>query len=349
MIIDAAVHPVMPTEEYETRIPHPWTDGVTVPTAFGRLWDAPFNDIPDLEHAADPVNTAATLFDERGVDVAVLTPQTRGLLPNRLHAAAAATATNEWLRDVWLDNPSGDRFYASIRVAVEAPELAVREIERWSEDPRFVQIAVPLRTWAHYGDEQFYPIWRAAAAAGMPVYVQDDLATAAEMSHTLVGQPITFAENDAQRALLCLVHLASLLASGVHERLPDLRFVFGDGGLDLAPALLWRLNNDWRNGRVEVPWIEESPSVLAERFARFVTQVHDGRPDGEHLDEGVVRLSHAEKVAIYGSHHPYWDQVSQETAVSGCSPDAREQILAGNALEVTPRLRTAVAEKALSA
>ncbi|HEY6762965.1 MAG TPA: amidohydrolase family protein [Baekduia sp.] len=347
MVVDAAVHPSIATDEYLRRIPGPWRDHVMgLPTPLGRLWESPIDEVPDLAAAGDPERVAEAVFAAGDVDAAILTPLTRGILPNRLHASIVASVTNEWLREVFLDSPAGERFYGSIRVAPTDVEGAVREIERWAGDPRFVQVAVSLRAFAHYGEEQYLPIWEAACAHGLPIYVQDDLANAAEMWHSVAGPPGHWAEADTLRALNSIVHLASTMGSGLYQRLPGLRFVFGDGGLDLAPALLWRLNNDWRAGRGEVPWIEELPSTLVQRYARFVCSQTDGRPDGETLDPELARIGQPETFAIYGSHHPHWDGATRAEAVEGLDEEGAARVLAGNVLDVTPRLAAALGVEA---
>lgn len=284
MIVDAAVHPLMPDAEYAARLPSPWRDAMgLLPQPFGKLYEAPFPD-------ADETDLAARVLTE--ADVAVLAPPTRGLLPNPRHLDAVARATNDWQADTWLTDP---RWRGSVRVAVTDPPAAVAEIERHAGDGRFVQVAVPLRVHDHYGDERYFPIWAAAARHGFPVYVLDDLASASEPVRSPVGQPATWAENDALRALLSLVHLSSLVVAGVFGRLPDLRFVFGDGGAGLAAPLLWRLDKDWRSGRVEAPWLEEPPSATAARHAVFVTAPED-------VTDAIVPT-------VWGSRLPFWDRV----------------------------------------
>ncbi|HET6509947.1 MAG TPA: amidohydrolase family protein [Baekduia sp.] len=343
MVVDAAVHPSISTEEYLRRLPGPWRDhNMGLPTPLGRLWETPIDEVADLAAAGDPERVAEAVFGAGDVDAAILTPLTRGILPNRLHATAVAAATNDWLAEAFLDGSADERFYGSIRVAVTDVEGAVREIERWAGNPRFVQVAVGLRAFAHFGEEQYLPIWEAAAAHGLPVYVQDDLANAAEMWHSVAGQPVHWAEADTLRALTAIVQMASVMGSGLYERLPDLRFIFGDGGLDLAPTLLWRLNNDWRAGRVEVPWIEELPSTLVQRYARFVCSYTDGRPDGETLDPELVAVTRPGTLAIYGSHHPHWDGATRAEATEGLGDEDAARVLAGNALETIPRLAAAL-------
>lgn len=339
MIVDAAVHPLMGDDEYRQRLPSPWRNQQPVlPAPFGKLFEAPFPEIADLAAAESPAAIAETLFGPAGVDAAVLTPLTRGLLHNPQQAAAVATATNEWLYERWLDGGRHPRLFGAIRLAVEDAHAAVREIERWAEEPSFVQVAVPLRAFAPYGDERYFPIWEAAAEHGLPVYVQDDLSIAVEHPHSPVGQPLYFAENDALRTMSCIVHLASLITSDIHSRLPGQHFLFGDGGSDMAMPLLWRLDSDWRNGRSEVPWLDEPPSVIAGRFGRFVSQAQDGTADGSNRAPELARISRVEERMIYGSHRPYWDEVEVEALAGGWDEGRRARVLGGNALDALPRL-----------
>lgn len=342
MIIDAAVHPFITGRDWEAMLPKPWRDAKR-PLPFGALFEAPFPDLGDREAASDPVRTGDVLFGERDLDAAVLSPLTLGLLPNPHHFAAVSRAANEWLGERWLDPADAThRVFGSIRVPITDTYAALQEIDRWVTDRRFVQIVVPLRTFSQFGDERYFPIWEAAAAAGMPVYVKDDLATTVEFPHSSVGQPATFAENDATRAMLAIVQLASLITAGVFERLPQLRFIFGDGGADLAASLLWRLDNDWRSMRVEVPWVTELPSEIAMRVARFVSQAHEQVGDAAGDEPDPYRTGRLEKQLIFGSHYPYWDRVDATSLVRRFGDAGRDAVLANTLLDVTPRLAEAI-------
>jgi uncharacterized protein len=122
------------------------------------------------------------------------------------------------------------------------------------------------------------------------------------------------------------------------DRLPGLRFIFGDGGLDIAVPLLWRADNEWRSGRVEIPWVTESPSEIASNVARFVSQAQDGTPDGVHQDAELAKITRAETQLIFGSRYPYWDSVDPHELTDGWSEVSRARVVAENALEVMPRL-----------
>ncbi len=256
--------------------------------------------------------------------------------------------TNEWLHDRWLGLSDPQvRLFGSIRVPVTVPDLAVTEIERWATDDRFVQLAVPLRTPAPYGDERYFPIWQAAAANGLPVFVRDDGSRAnMEPPPTPVGAPIHFAEYHALAPLATIVHASSLITSGVFDRLPNLVFVFGDGGIDLATWMLWRVDKDWRSGRLEIPWVTELPSSYLRRHVRFVSRAEDGRPDGLKVDHEQLRITEAADLAVFGSNYPFWDQVDPRESFREWPDGSAERVLAGNALDVYPRLAAALGAQA---
>ncbi len=48
---------------------------------------------------------------------------------------------------------------------------ALREIEKYKDHPRVVQIGVPLQSRELYGKPQFWPLWEAAVDANLPVAV----------------------------------------------------------------------------------------------------------------------------------------------------------------------------------
>ncbi len=53
-------------------------------------------------------------------------------------------------------------------------------------------------------------------------------------------------------------HVASLVLSGIFEKLPNLRFAMIEGGFAWAPSLSWRLDQQWR--RFEIGDAEGPPA-----------------------------------------------------------------------------------------
>jgi predicted TIM-barrel fold metal-dependent hydrolase len=337
MIIDCAVHPVLLDEELNRTIGPPWNLR-QVPTLFGDKYGAPFDQLSvPIEQAASPSAVADRLHGEE-VDYAILCPTTRGYWANPQQAAAMARAANSMLHEHWLTAAEANgRFLGSIRVALNDTDVALREIDRWADDDRFVQIVVPARALATYGEQRFFPIWRAAAERGLVVFMHDDLATIVEPPPSLVGYPSYYAEAHALRPMSAIVQLASFIVSGVFERLPELRVVAGDLSVHAARAFLVRTDKDWQSDRVEVPWVIRPPTEYLERHVRFISQADDEISPHSHRSAGNIGGDNSSLV-IFGSRHPYWDGVSARDAFTTWSEQDRARCFADNALQFYPRL-----------
>ena len=193
--------------------------------------------------ASDPDVTGARLFDERGVDVAVLHPMTRGVMPDRHLTTAVLAAHNDMMVSRWLDNGTySDRYRGTVRVNPEDVPGALREIERWRGHPRVVQVGVPMQTRELYGKPQFWPIWEATADAGLPVAVHIETGQGIGFAPTPSGHPRTYEQWVGFYALNYLYHLMNMIAEGVFERYPSLKVVWADGGADMLTPFIWRMD-----------------------------------------------------------------------------------------------------------
>ena len=74
---------------------------------------------------------------------------------------------NDWIRDEFLERDA--RLRASIAVSIAAPEDAVAEIERRAEDPRYVQVLLPVRSELPWGHRINHPVFAAAERHGLAV------------------------------------------------------------------------------------------------------------------------------------------------------------------------------------
>ena len=103
---------------------------------------------PDGQYpGSDPAIVAQHLFADRGVDVAVLHPMGRGIMPDRHLGTAILAAHNEMLVSRWLDHPEfGERFRGTIRVNPDDIRGALREIDKYKDHPHVVQIGIPLQS-----------------------------------------------------------------------------------------------------------------------------------------------------------------------------------------------------------
>lgn len=341
MIIDCAIHPVLDDEEFNREIGGPW-NLLKLPPLFGDRYRAPFDQFAvPREQACSPAALAEHLRS-RGVDYAVLSPTTRGYWPNPQQAAAVARAANSLFARKWLDAPESEgKFLGSIRVALNDVDVALREIDRWADDERFVQLVLPARALGTYGEQRFFPIFKTAVERGLAIFIHDDIGSLCEPPLTQVGFPSHFAEIHALRPLSGIVHLASFIVAGVFERLPELRVIFGDVSVHAGRSMLIRTDKDWQSDRVEVPWVSKDPTTYLERHVRFVSQAEDEISPHSHRTSGTIGGDNASLV-LYGSRHPYWDGARAEDAFVSWSDSDRARCLAQNAIDFYPRLAARV-------
>ncbi|MBW0102415.1 amidohydrolase family protein [Pseudonocardia sp. KRD291] len=334
-IVDASVH-VRPRSQAEFRayLPRLWKtrrlpsgDGYYYPNPAGNHLRETYSDAgppgsdPDLLHRH--------LITDGGVDRVVLHPLTLGLLPDIDLLGAVCSATNAWLADTWL-GPTHDRFHGTIRVAPGDPVAAVAEIERWAAHPGFVQVGVPMQSLQPYGKRQFWPVWEAAAAHGLPVCVHADAETGVEHAPTPAGYLHTHFGHAAVAPFMFVNHLTSLMTEGVLDHLPGLRVVFADGGFDLLGPMMWRLDKDYRAMRVDMPWMTRLPSEYLAEQVRFVAHRMDGPDDAAVAGEWLSMVD-ADRLLVYGSNYPNWDFLPPGLVYPDAAAEARERILHGNA------------------
>ena len=123
-------------------------------------------------------------------------------------------------------------------------------------------------------------------------------------------------------------HVASVIAQGVFERWPDVRFVLIECGVAWLPAILWRLDADYRALRKETPWLKRLPSEYAREHIRLTTQPLEQPRRPEALWPALEDIG-AQDMLMYASDYPHWD-FDEPRAVR--PPAAwREAVMDGNA------------------
>jgi uncharacterized protein len=215
-------------------------------------------------------------------------------------SAALGQAVNQWLQEEWLSRD--DRLLAGAAVAPNHLAQAVAEVQRIASDRRFVQVTVPVRSAAPYGDEKLWPLWEAAAEAGLPVAIH--YGGAATHPETFVGWVDTTFEAYVNASNGFQAHIVSLVFSGIFQRLPGLRFVICESGLTWLPALMWKMDQEWKAFSREVPWLERAPSDYVREHFRFTTQPLDSPPTDASLAEIIEQLA-GDDLLLYASDFPH--------------------------------------------
>src|ERR1700753_3487478 len=76
-------------------------------------------------------------------------------------ASAFCKAINDWIAAEWL--AKDDRLRASIVIPLQAPDLAIEEIERRAADNRFVSVLVLAQGENLLGRRHYWPVWQGGA------------------------------------------------------------------------------------------------------------------------------------------------------------------------------------------
>src|SRR5258708_34057114 len=175
-----------------------------------------------------------------------------------------ASATSDGLRAEWLDRD--DRLRASMVVSTHDTQAAVAEVEGLGHDARFVQLLLPVRTEAPYGNRRHHPVYEAA--------VRHDLAIGLHAwgrpvsAPTPTGFATTYLQDHVSNAHVVQTQVLSLVGEGTFTRFPGLRVSLIECGFSWLPSLLWRFDKDWESIWRAGPWGEGRPPPYGQRPLR---------------------------------------------------------------------------------
>lgn len=315
-----------------TRIPtdHPYVTPSTGPEAGRKDWY-----LEDRTYATDLKMLQRHLFDGEGVTHAILNGMfhVSSIRGGFGFAAALASAYNDWQIDKWLDADS--RLRGSIHVAAaDDPAVAVREIERKASHPGFVQVFLPSSSDIQWGDPRYHVIYETALKHRLVVAFHHGTST-----KTAIGWARNFIEWHTLAAPQAAMNqIASLIFNGVFDKFPELKVVFLEPGVGWVPWFTWRADQQYRELRVDVPWVKRLPSEYMRENVRFSTQpFSDIKPD---YMAQMIEWTKAERMFMFATDYPHYDADSADHAISPKLPAAlRERIRFRNALETYPRLK----------
>lgn len=344
-IVDADVHASpQSAEELWEYVPEPWRSRSWPAQVFDAV-ESPIYVAPGKAQrrdayppsggppCSDPEFTKKQLLDGAGVDIAILDPLTARPVANPEHEAAVCAATNSWLADTWLSryNEHG-RYRGTIRVCSNDTPLAVREIERWAGDDRFVQVMIVPYTAAPLGAPQYRPIFEAATRHGLPVSIHVNRPPGARLL-TPVGFSSYFLEHHALYPLIYATQLTSLILEGVFDSIPDLRLVLIEGGVSWLAPLTWRLDRHYARLGSEVPQLSRKPSDVIREQVRLTSQPLEEPADPRHLTKFLEWVG-ADEILMFATDYPHWDFDDPKWAMHQIPPDSRRAVAADNAIKL---------------
>ncbi len=241
-------------------------------------------------------------LDANNIVLGILNPLNsgQGLLHPEL-SAALCHAVNEWQVAEWTGKDS--RLKASIVVPYEHAVAAAAEIRHWAGHKDFVQVLLLSRTVEPLGNRRYWPIYEAAAEAGLPVSVHAFGYGGTPITST--GWPSYYIEEMTGHAQSCQAGLASMLIEGIFERFPRLRVIMVEAGFAWAAALAWRLDKTWRTLRAETPHLKQSPGDYMRRHVWWTTQPMEEPEPRAHLLDTISWIGWDR--LLFATDYPHWD------------------------------------------
>lgn len=279
---------------------------------------------------SDPDFARRQLLDEWGIGYAILNPLYGvAAVHNIDFATALMRSVNDWTASAWL--AADRRWRGSIVVTPQDPHAAANEIRRVGQDRRFVQVLLLVRSAAPYGRRQYQPIFAAACDMDLPIGLH--FGGAGGHAITPCGWPSYYIEDHTSMSLAFQAQVTSLVTEGTFVEFPGARVALIEGGFAWLPALMWRLDKNYRALRSEVPWLTKLPSDYIREHFRATTQPMEEPSDPQHL-LSIFEMIGRDDFLLFATDYPHWDFDAPDRALpASLSDDLRKRIMATNALD----------------
>ena len=248
-------------------------------------------------------------------------------------AAAFCRAINDWIAAEWLAREP--RLRASIVVPMQAPDLAVEEIERLASDRRFVAVLVLVQGETLLGRRHFWPVYAAAERHRLPIAVHSG--SQYRTAPSSIGWPSYRLEYYIAEAQAHQAQLLSLILEGVFGKFPGLKVVMMESGVSWLPAFMWRANKTWKGVRVEVPWVDRPPADIMRDHVRLTTQPFDAPPAQADVERLIEQIG-SERMLLYASDYPHWQFDGDCAIPQGFPASLVTRMCRDNPLETFARL-----------
>jgi len=317
--------------------------GMTVPTinyahpgGMGRPSAMP-DDVEDFEFiGSDYTKIKENHLDKHSINYVLLTGPTLlsvSATTNRDYAYELAKAYNEFMIEEWL--PKDDRFLGSLLVAIQNPEKSAEMVREYGDHPRVAEVLIQgASSRLPFGHPFYWPVYEAATDLDLPVSIH-----VSKEGHgitdpvTGAGHPNTYLEWHSIFPTVYLGQLASMIFEGVPIEFPEINIVMKEGGYSWLPFLMWRMDDEWRSARSQVPWLEKKPSEYIYDHFKFTTQPTHMPDDPNDLMK-ILDIIDAEKLLMFSSDYPHWDADSPEHALPNLSDSVEKKIYYENAEDV---------------
>jgi predicted TIM-barrel fold metal-dependent hydrolase len=182
-----------------------------------------------------PVNNAAEAFieidkrlaamDAQAIDLEVLSINPYWYNRERDLAAAIVKIQNEKLAELCASKP--DRFAAFASLTLQAPDLAVQELETAVKKQGLKGAAIGgVVNGVEFSDPKFHPVWAKAEQLGVPLFIHPQ--GVPELAKRLSGNG--WLGNTIGNPLETTIALSHLIFEGTLDRFPGLKVIAAHGG-----------------------------------------------------------------------------------------------------------------------
>jgi predicted TIM-barrel fold metal-dependent hydrolase len=250
-------------------------------------------------------------------------------------SAALCAAVNNWAREHLLDKEP--RLRTSILVSPQNPELAVAEIERLADDRRFVQVLLLVMGDMLLGRRLYWPLYAAAEKHGLTVGIH--AGGTYRYAPTGSGWPGHKVEDYIAQSAAFEGQLLSLLAEGVFQKFPGVKFVLAESGITWLPTLMWRTSKTWRGVRTEVPWLDQPPSDIIREHIRLTLQPVDAPQNDPQALRKTLEHIDSDDMLLFSTDYPHWHFDGRDVLPEGLPENLLQKIMIDNPLATYPRLR----------
>ncbi|MFR9805278.1 amidohydrolase family protein [Pseudonocardia sp. RS010] len=249
------------------------------------------------------------LLDGIGVTHAVLQYDVGEEMAHRnpFLAAAVSRAANDWCIDQWLSRD--DRLHGAVLVTSQWPEAAAEEIRRIGRHERMVEVLLADNgIGMPYGHPVYYPIYEAAQEMNLPVAVHfGSPVWGGPALPTSGGLPMNRMEWYTLLNQPGMHQVTSLLAHGVFERFPELRFAVLEASCNWAPWVLWQLDGQFETLRRENPYLNALPSTYLHDHLWISTQPLEPGPRPSSQADLLQTAEGLRYNICFATDYPHWD------------------------------------------
>jgi predicted TIM-barrel fold metal-dependent hydrolase len=186
---------------------------------------APPNTVRGMEEAVIDIKTRLAAMDAQAVDIEVLSINPNWYGRDRELAAQIVKIQNEKLAELVASKP--DRFAAFASLTLQAPDLAVQELETAVRKQGLKGAAIGGNVAGEaFSDSKFHPVWAKAEELGVSLFIHPQ--GVPELNKTLAGNG--WLTNAIAFPVETTIALSHLIFEGTFDRFPKLKVIAAHGG-----------------------------------------------------------------------------------------------------------------------